>query len=156
MKNFFIFVLFMIIKSQDYGIGEIRNLDILGIIDKRLVIKYYGKESPVAFYIDEVREVDLFPLEGVNKNLKYGIKKIKFIEFHVPHSEKIVTITNRYNMTNFKYNRLGFLKWIVNSKNENIQDKRIIFFKIKNNGEIINLNINEVIEYYEIMKKSDL
>ena len=156
MKSFLIFFLFIVINSQDYGIGEIRNLDVLGIIEKRLVVKYYGKESPIGFYIDEIKELDVYPLENVNKSMKYGIKRSKFIEFTIPHSEKIVSITNKHNMTNFKYNRVGFLKWILNSKNENISDKRIIFLKIKNNGEIVDLDIKEVISHYENTKKSDL
>ena len=156
MRFFILLISFIVAISQNYGIGEIRNLEILGIIDKRLVVKYFGKEIPIAFYTDEIKEIEKFPTDYTNKSLKYGIKNTKFVEFTIPISEKIVTITNKHNMTNFKYNRLGFLKWIVNSKNDNLKDKMIIFFKIKNNGDIVDMDLNSVIEFYENLKKTDL
>jgi len=130
------------------------DLKIIGIIDKKLIVSFKGKEVPIAFYLQDRKLIYRYDVSDDNKKfIKYGYGHSLYAEFVVPNSEKIFVITNKEIFQNFHSNSTSFIENL--SKNYDIISN-IIAVKIKNNGEIQIYQIDEILKLLNFKEKEDL
>jgi hypothetical protein len=155
MKFIILFLLYIITISTDYFTGELRNIELFGIIDKKLIIAYNGSEKPKAVYLRYGEELEYDKnLSDEDKNLKYGYRKSNYAEFSVPNSEEIIIVSNAKIISEFNDDPERFLQEYTIDKGG--LEGRLLFFKIKNNGSLEKLDQQYIHYYIEKIYKTEL
>ena len=130
-KLFIFFSIFFLsaICSEDYLTGDVRDISIMGIVKRRLIITYKGSGKLMGYYLNSKDELKQYnDHNDSDKNILYGLKECKYAEFQVPNSEEIIKIS--------PFKKINPQEVQISIMSE------IVFFKIKNDGKIEILNEN--------------
>jgi len=147
-------VCFRGILNKDIFSGELRDLSILGIINKKLIITYKGSNNPIVFYYRNFIFLQRFDdQDDSEKFIKYGFKGSRYHEFEVPNSEEILFVSSNHIYEILKKEKGEFIK-IINDYENNNEKSNIIAFKIKNNGSFTSIPLESFSD--KINKKLDL
>jgi hypothetical protein len=142
-----------IIFSNDIFTGELRNINIIGIIDKKLIVSFLGSSRPIAYYYRNLKLLKSSDNQNDSEKFnKYGFRGIRYNEYIVPNSEEIVLISSNEFYEKFNKDKKDLIRFI-NQKNKN-ENSNLIAFKIKNNGSISTIGLEAFLN--ELERKLDL